>query len=341
MADALLRSFVAAGVRELGGLAEEPGVNALELVLPKALGALLGNREYLALDLEREALTVDSPVVVAVAEALALGGYAARAYLNPIYLQGGDLEAKWARAFRLAAGRVTLAAQTLEETTHALFDIRTSYETDEKEERLYAVAVNLTTRAPYDALVQERHNLFLDEAPAYGELPKPPAPGLQELRGPLETALRRAMAPDLATLRARQGKFLDRELGRLEQYYGTLEAELDERERRPAPQGRAANLAERRRAVALDRAKKARDAVDKHRLRVSAEVFAVLLVHQPWLRAVFRLESRRETVERAFFWNPTLKAFAPAACDACAEESAAFSLRGGRLLCRPCDDGSG
>lgn len=335
----MLRAFVAAGVRELGGLAEEPAADRLELVLPKTLGVALGGKEYLAFDLGRDALTVDSPIVLAVADALAQGGCAARAYLNPVYLSGGDLAAKWARAFRLAAGRACLAAQTLEETTHALFEVRATYETDEKEERLYSVAVNLTTRAPYDALVRERKNLFLDEAPACRELPKAPAPGLQELQKPLEDALRSAMAPDLAAFGTRQGKSLARELGRLGVYYGALETELEERERRPATDDRAARLAERRRALALDRAKKTRDAVEKHRLRASAEVFAVLLVSQPWLRAVMRLESRRETIERPFFWNPALKAFAPAACEACAEETSVFHLRGGRLLCGSCSGG--
>ncbi len=340
MADIGMRAFVTAGVRELGGLAEEPGANALELVLPDALREPLNGREYLSIDLDREALTVDSPVVIAVADALAQGGCAAQAWLNPVYLQGGDLEAKWARAFRLTAGRATLAARTLEETTHALFELRTTYETDEKEDRLYTVAVNLTTLAPYEAVVRERASFFLDEAPASGELVRAVVPNLEELRRPLENALRRALAPDLAELRARQEKFLARELGRLEQYYGTLEAELDERGRRPAQQERAARLVEHRRAVALDRAKKRRDAVEKHRLRVSAEVFALLLLHQPWLRATMRLESRREAVERPFFWNPALKAFAPAVCDACAEETSTFCLHGGRLLCPSCT-GSG
>ena len=339
MADIELRAFVAAGVRELGGLADEPKLGALDLILPEALGERLGGRQYLRLDPACEALTVESPIVDAVAGALAQAGCAAQAYLNPVYLQGGDLETKWARAFRLPAGRCALAALALEETTHALFHFRATYETDEKEERLYAVAVNLTTRAPYDAIAQEWPRLFLDEAPAYGELVKTAAPKLADLKKPLEKTLRRAMAPDIEALRATQEKFMGRELRRLEQYYGTLEAELDERGRRPSSQGQAVSLAERRRAVALDRAKKVRDAVEKHRLRVEAEAFALLFVHQPWLRATMRLESRRETLERPFFWNPALKAFAPAACDVCAEETTALCLRGGRLLCPSCAGG--
>lgn len=335
-----LRAFVRAGVRELGGLAEEPDAWTLDLVVPEALGERLGAGQYLRLDLAGQPLTVDSPAVDAVAEALGRGRCAARVYLNPIYVQGGDLETKWARAFQLTAGRATLAGQALEETTHAVFHFRASYLTDEREERLYAVAVNLTTRAPYDALLGEWPRLSLDEAPAYSGLAAAPAPPLAELKPAVERALKAGMAPDIEVLRKSQERFLGRELGRLSGYYRALEDELADRERRPASQGQAARLAERRRAIALDRAKKTRDAVEKHRPRVEAEVCALLLVSQPWLRVTMRLESRREALERAFFWNPVLKAFAPAACDACADEVSAFSLRGPRLLCAFCAEGA-
>jgi hypothetical protein len=115
-----------------------------------------------------------------------------------------------------------------------------------------------------------------------------------------------------------------------------LESEIEERVRWSASEARNAMAANRRRAAALDRERKTRDAVDKHRLRVETEAVALLMIHQPWLRVRMRLESRRESMEKAFFWNPALKAFAPAACDACADAMAAFSLMDSRLLCPSC-----
>ncbi len=339
MAEDNLRAFVLAGVRQLGGLADEPDVRTLDILVPEALRERLRDHQYLRLDLAAQALTVGSPVVEAVAEALGRGGCAARAYLNPIYLQGGDLEKKWKRTFHLTAGRSTLLGQALEETTHAVFHFRAGYLTDEREERLYVVAVNLSTRTSYDALVDEWPRLSLDEARAYGELSAPPAPGLDGLKPTIEKALRLRMAPDIERLRQGQEKFLTRELRRLDDYYRALETELRERERRPSSEGQATRLAERRRAIRLDRAKKTRDAVEKHRLRIETEAFALLLIHQPWLRVTMRLESRRETVDRTFYWNPVFKAFAPAACDACEGEISAFSLRASRLLCPSCVGG--
>lgn len=336
MAEVDLRAFVVAGMRELGGLADEPDVRTLDLLVPETLRERLGEGQYLRLDLAAQALTVGAPVVEAVAAALAKGGCSARAYLNPIYLQGGDLEKKWARAFQFSAGRSTLLSQALEETTHAVFHFRVSYLTDEREERLYAVAINLTTRNAYDALVIDLPHLSFDEAPAYGELTAPAAPEFEWLRPAIEKALRRALAPDLEGFRSGQEKFLTRELRRLDDYYRALEAELTERERRPLSEGQATRLVERRRAISLDRAKKTRDAVEKHRLRIETEAVALLLIHQPWLRVTMRLENRRETLDRAFFWNPTLKAFAPAVCDACESDTSAFSLRGSRLICPSC-----
>lgn len=330
-----LRGFVSAGVRELGGLADEPDVRTLELVVPEPLREPLG-AEYLRLDLEGQPLTVGSPVVDAVAHAVALGGCVARAYLNPVYLGGGDLQMKWERTFQFSSGRATLLSQALEETIHAVFHFRASYLTDEREERLYPVAINLTTRTAYDALVDERSRLHLDNAPAYGEIAAAAAPALDGLSSAIEATLRSRMTPDVDAARQTQERFLTRELRRLDDYYGALEAELTERERRPLPEGQSARLAERRRALALDRAKKTRDGVEKHRLRIEAKVVALLLIHQPWLRVTMRLESRREALDRPFFWNPALKSFAPTACDACGGETSALSLRGSRLLCPSC-----
>ena len=310
-------------------------MRTLELLIPEALRERLGT-EYLRIDLESQAPTVGSPVVEGLAQALSQAGCVARAYLNPIYLKGGDLRTKWERAFQLTSGRATLVNQALEETIHAVFHFRASFLTDEREERLYPVAINLTTGTAYDALVTEWPRLFFDEAPGYGELPNTEVPRLAALKAAIEAALRLRMAPDIDAARQTQEKFLNRELRRLEDYYGALEAELAERERRPLSEGQTARLAERGRALALDRAKKTRDAVEKHRLRIEAKAAALLLIHQPWLRATMRLESRLETLERAFFWNPVLKSFAPTACDACGGAMSAISLRDSRLLCPSC-----
>lgn len=332
--DDLLR-FIAAGIRDLGGIAEEPDARTLDLVAPEALHGALG-ADYLRLDVESRALTVGSPVVEAVAQALSGAGCVARAWLNPVYLQGGDLQAKWERTFRLAAGRAAVLDHALEETIHAVFHFRGSFLTDEREERLYPVAVNLTTRLPCDALLDEWPRLFPGEAPAYGELPGAAAPGLADLKPAIETALQRRMAADIDAARRTQEKFLSRELRRLDDYYGALEAELAGRERRPLTEGQAGRLAGRRRALALDRAAKARDAVEKHRLRVEVKAVALLLVHQPWIRVTMSLDNRGEALNHAFYWNPVLKSFAPAACGSCGGETTAFSLRSSRLLCPSC-----
>lgn len=330
-----LRRFVADGIRDLGGLAEEPDARTLELVLPEALQGPLG-AGYLRLDAEDGTLAVGSPVVEAVAQALSGEGCAARAWLNPVYLQGGDLQAKWERTFRFAGGRAALLSRTLEETVHAVFHFRAGFLTDEREERLIPVAVNLGTRLAYDALLDEWPRLFLDEAPAYGELPGAPAPELAGLKPALEAALKRRLAADVEGARRTQEKFLTRETRRLDDYYGALEAELAGRGRRPLTVGQAERLAERRRALALDRARKTRDAVEKHRLRVELKAVALLLIHQPWLRVVMRLENRRESLDHPFFWNPALKSFAPAACGACGGELSSLSLREARVVCPVC-----
>ncbi len=330
-----LRPFIAAGVRDLGGVVDELDVRTLDLLVPEALRESLGT-EYLRLDTGNPPLTVGSPITEAVAQALSKGDCVARAYLNPVYLQGGDLETKWGRAFRVTAGRAAFLSQTPEETIHAVFHFRASFLTDEREERLYPVAVNLTTRIPYDHLINEWPRLFFDEAPAYDGLPAAPVPDLDGLKPAIGAALRSRLAPDIDSMRQTQEKFLGRELRRLDDYYGALEAELSGRERRPLMPEQAARLAERRRALGLDRAKKTRDSVEKHRLRVELRAVALLLVHQPWLRVTMRLDSRREALDRDFFWNPALKSFAPAACDACGGETSAFTLRDSRLLCPSC-----
>lgn len=330
-----LRRFVASGIRDLGGIAEEPDVRTLDLLVPKALHDSLG-ADYLHLDVEDGTLTVGSPVVDAVAQALSRDGCVARAYLNPVYLEGGDLQAKWERTFHLAGGRAAFLSQTLEETIHAVFHFRASFLTDEREERLYPVAINLTTRLPYNAILEEWPRLFPDEAPAYGELPGAPAPELAGLKPALEACLKRRMAADIEGARRTQEKFLTRESRRLDDYYGALEAELTVREQRPLTEGQAARLAERRRALALDRAKKTRDAVEKHRLRIELKAVALLLIHQLWLRVTMRLENRRESLDHPFFWNPALKSFVPAACGACGGELSSLLLREARVVCPVC-----
>ncbi len=99
-----LIDFFSSGVQELGGLVEVVGHEDYEFILPGSLKTKTDGG-YLRLNVGRQPLTVNSPWIEEICEAISAKTCVAKAFLNPHHIQGGDLPEKWMRRFYLAHGR--------------------------------------------------------------------------------------------------------------------------------------------------------------------------------------------------------------------------------------------
>ncbi len=230
----------------------------------------------------------------------------------------------------------------MEETAHALFHVKASCVSENKEEHLYQAAINLTTGTAQPHLAAPDNALFLDPVPLYGDIPKSAALPFETWAPALEAAVASVSEAEVEKFKQRQERFVARDLSRIKEYFNQMAAELLRQETRveaaSGPQQKAV-FKSRREALELEYRKKREDILEKHRLVVEPQVYAVLLIYQPWVRCLFRLSSRDQTLETPFFWDPISKDFQPAVCGACRASTTHVTLRAQRILCPACVKG--
>ncbi len=151
-------------------------------------------------------------------------------------------------------------------------------------------------RAPHDAV------LTFDPRPP-ADVPWPElAPNT--LREYLTTALSTDLEPELEDVRARQQRHLTREIQRIDEYFANYERELRSRRIRGGadPATARKNLEERIAAAKAEHRRRRLDQLDRHAIRITPHVDALLLVAEPaWATRVAIPHGREQQTRPALF----------------------------------------
>jgi hypothetical protein len=128
------------------------------------------------------------------------------------------------------------------------------------------------------------------------------------LRGAIEAEIH----PDLASMRARQEKYLQREIQRIDDYFSSYEQELMRRSLRGAAS--SVKSEERLAAARAEHARRRLDQAARHEIKVQPHVDALLLVAERCWRTKIEVEEHKNTrtipaafVPRARKWFPELQ----------------------------------
>jgi hypothetical protein len=111
----------------------------------------------------------------------------------------------------------------------------------------------------------------------------------------LSGALAEEMAEDLGAIRARQEKYLRRELERVDDYFENYERELDERSGRSRNEKTRLKADQRLAAARVEHNRRRTDQVQRHEIRVLPHFDALLLVAEPGWRAVVTTTRQNES----------------------------------------------
>ena len=147
---------------------------------------------------------------------------------------------------------------------------------------LRRVAVSLADGAPDDALAQIVGLAQLNPRPS-GELVWP-APEPVRWREFLRGALEQELTTDLAVIRARQERYLRRELDRVDDYFEHYEQELAARATRATRRGKETvqlKTDDRLAAAKAEHTRRRADQVARHEIRACAHLEALLLIAEP------------------------------------------------------------
>lgn len=345
-----LKDFARRGFEALGSVVEETD-GRLDVLLDETQSRHFQNREILQLRMVCGNLPVLTPSVIAgedlfapgfpafegLLERLACQGFLAKAYLNPFHLGTGDLAEKFSKRISIEGARPFLKLQNPEMTASAVFHFKVSFLTDDRTDRLYPAAVNLTSGLSEERLLEQWDRLFWEPESGYSGLMPFKVPDLGRFYARALEEVKKKAAPKLQEIRGLQEKFLKRELARMEEYYSDLWAELDRKEKKAGgDEALLEKIRLRRKALEMDSQKRIVDLRDKYRIEIRIRPVNLLILYQPGIRSLWGFKTHHGDFERIFYWDPVFKDFSDYACELCSVPSRTFCVHDQRLLCPSC-----
>ncbi len=352
-----LARFVLDFLEQEGSIVTPPAFGVYEVLMPDDLAASLGVDAYLRLSFDAPAedavhLTVNHPLVDAIAERMMAKTANARGYINAVRLQKRGIAELAQRTYALPNARIKPGRRgDLTAKFHYLrFNFKVTYESDEKEEEIRSVVMDVQGGyAVRDEELLERLETYEATSTFQSSLiARPRWKGaetpfsfeiFQALLDRAEEAVREDVDARVQRMTARLQRFLELDIARIEGYYDDLAQDLLRRRERVAQEDeeRARSYDEKLAALEVERENKLRDVESRYRLQVKVELINVLLLEFPKIYAPIIISNRTASITRYAVWNPLVHRLEPLTCDVCGKPGEKLYLcTGGHLAHETC-----
>jgi hypothetical protein len=341
-----VEAFTVAAIEEAGGVVE-PGADGLHTVLWSEPGSGDVTVRQLAFDPElldevpdAELVSFASPTLESLLRYTTASGRVARAFLDTVVTATPSMADQLRRAYRFFESAWTPQGGRPWWVPTGVFLFRVRYLSDEREEDLLEVAVNLTDgrllRRLQDAL--DRHSLVTDPVEAWPMMAeRPAAEAYAVARREIEQRLSAPLGSRRRELEAR----LTRESERARAYYTELIRELEARRAELPPDNpEQVALGSKRMAIERERDGRLGELRVKYRLSAELSLLSVLRLHLPRVVFAGALAGKRREAPLALTWDPVERTGEPARCGRCDSLTYEVGLhRAGGVACPRCLEG--
>lgn len=133
--------------------------------------------------------------------------------------------------------------------------------------------------------------------------------------------------------------YLNRDIQRLNDYYGTIESEIRKKITKKNLTGAEKEKElSRIEATRKELSRKVNDQKDRYRMRIELQPINVLRVAATVIVLSLTLHRKKQSREVDFIWNPFLKQVEPLSCESCFTPTTVFSFCDDRvhIICRSC-----
>ena len=340
-----LESFFLRYIEQAGGVWDEVEPQVYDLLLPDSLERELGTR--VAFDPEAlhdhptaQLLAFGNPALDFVFEQAQANSRVAKVYVGGVNLAPHNLAAWVQRGLQVPVGQsVSVLAHRPLHYLSALWWFQATFTSDEKVQETYAIGTDLH----YGRITRHLEELVREGGLSVAEVPQiayPDAPALPLARG---YGLAREEATRTITVAAHERlnelqRLLLRETERIAQYFDDSRTELDERAARAKTPEDVQRFAAQR--IALDREQQAQTGELRRKMALSVNVrlIALMLVCQPKVRVVARLNADKlPSAELVLTYDPAQKKLDAVPCPTCQRPTLSLALnKGGQITCPEC-----
>ena len=352
-----LARFVLDFLEQRGSIVTPPDFGVYEVLMPDELAETLGVDAYLRLSFDHQVedalhLSVNHPLVDAIAEKLMVESANARAYVNPARLEKRGIATLAQQTFSVPNARVKpgKGGDFAAKFHYLQFNFKVTYDSDEKEEEIRSVVMDVQAgHTVHDEELLRRLESYEGSSTFASKLIAKPrwldveTPYSQDVFNELLNRAQKAAMADiderLQKMTARLQRFLELDVARIESYYDDLARDLQRRRQRAAVEDaeRARNIDEKLAALEVERANKLTDVATRYRLNVDIELINVLLLEVPKIFAPIVISNRTVTITRHAVWNPLVHRLEPLVCDVCGKPGDKLYLcTGGHLAHQEC-----
>jgi hypothetical protein len=338
-----LEAFTVAAVELAGGVVEQ-GDDGLHTVLWPEPGSGDVTVRRLAFDPELLDEAPDAELVSFASSTLerllrdtTASGRVTRAFLDTLAIAAPSIVDQLRRAYRFFDSAWTSQGGRPWWVPAGVFLFRVRYLSDEREEDLQEVAVNLADgrllRRLGDAL--DRHGLAADPVEAWPMMAERPA---SEAYAVARREIEQRLSAPLGSRRRELEARLARESGRAQAYYAELIREIETRRAELPPDSpEQPTLGSKRLAIERERAGRLGELGAKYRLSAEISLLSVLRLYLPRVVFAGTLAGKRREAPLALTWDPVERTGEPVRCFAC--DGLAYELglhRGGGIACPRC-----
>ena len=346
-----LEQFVRAYLEATGGVWDEIEPQVYDVLLPPGMegtGPATAASGVVRISFDPEALpdhpgtqlaSFGTPFIDRLLTDALRRGRSARFWLVGLNLTGRDLTTRIRRAITVAApGEVRIERVRALEFPQAVFWFRVEFVSDQKEQVVVPVAIDLHYGR------EARHLEQLLDPARLAEQPAQPLPEARHASAAAACSTAWAEAhrtiAALANIRGRElEERCQQHLARLRHYYADLRNELEDQSRRGRPAADAeARLAQRRSALDREEQQRIAELRQKSTLHVSVSLLQLLQVQQPKLLAHVTLAvPKRPVAQLEVVWDPLSETVEAPPCPSCGRPGYAFEVdRLGHVVCPAC-----
>jgi hypothetical protein len=260
-------------------------------------------------------------------------------YMVGLNLAPQGLEERLRRAVTLPTGfDLTLEQSRPLHFPQAVFWFETTYVSDQKEQDLLTVAVDVHHGRQVRHLERLLDRAHLAEKP-WLPLAEARHPGLASAYPIARDRVVRTVSALANTSHRELSERLGRQLDRMGRYYSDLRAEIEEQAKKTRNRDEdPARFTARLEGLAREEQLRSAELRRKSQLRVHLRLLNLLLIQQPKLLLRTTVASARAVAERyEWVWDPLIESIEAAVCPGCARPTFEYSAtRTGRLVCSTC-----
>lgn len=325
-----IRSFVTKCLESIGALVEFAEYDYAEVLIPDEFSDYFDGQAYLNLSFDfdvarqhgdSEFVTYGSFFLDRVVEVASQRGLACKRHIMDADVESRTLpqKIKGRIAFRNCRGTFLANAPVIYH--YALFNFKVSYISDEREDRIMKVLVNLNTGKVDDRMLEAIGSVIFTDSP-HTSYSVEQMCSIDDAYQAATRVLEERIQPVIHEINGKIRARLAGERKRIIEYYDEIDGELNFKREKLVGTGKddgIESIDDKLRLSGIERQRRLNEIQEKNALKVSIMLFSATLISHAKIRNRYRVKRGKAERDIHVVWNPILNDVDPLICEVCGD----------------------